>query len=183
MNIGALAVRGTIGPLFVGHGAQKLWGKFGGHGPDGTGAYFESIGIRPGRRNAIAAGAAEVAGGALLTLGALTPVAATLLTSVMVTAIRKVHGEHGPWITENGYEYNVSVIAVVTGLADRGPGTPSVDDVLFPRMRGPAWTIGSLAAGIVGSFLVTEVFARRGADTHRTAEGEDAVEPEAAPAV
>src|SRR3954464_11359109 len=108
MNVGQLALRGVVGPLFVGHGAQKLFGWFDGHGLDGTGGFFESLGLRPGRRHAAAAGAAECAGGPLLTLGALTPVAASLITGTMVTAIRKVHGANGPWVTNNGFEYNLT---------------------------------------------------------------------------
>ena len=81
----------VIGPLFVGHGTQKLFGWFGGHGRDGTGAFFEQLGLKPGKRQATSARAAEAVGGALLTLGALTPVAAGLITGTMITAIRKVH--------------------------------------------------------------------------------------------
>src|ERR671939_1282890 len=106
MKLGTLAVRGIVGPLFVGHGTQKLFGWFGGHGPDGTGGAFESMGLRPGRRHALAAGAAEAGGGALLTLGALTPVATSLITGVMTTAMRKVHAKNGPWVTGGGWEDN-----------------------------------------------------------------------------
>ena len=91
MSLTTTALRGVIGPLFVGHGTQKLFGWFGGQGPDATGGFFGSLGLRPGRRNAIAAGAAEAGGGILLTLGAFTPLAATLVSSTMITAIRKVH--------------------------------------------------------------------------------------------
>ncbi len=104
MTLGIAALRGVIGPLFVGHGAQKLFGAFGGHGLDGTGGYFEQLGLRPGRRHATAAGAAELAGGALLTLGALTPVATTLISSTMITAVRTAHAKNCPWDTEGGFE-------------------------------------------------------------------------------
>lgn len=157
MNLGTVAIRGVIGPLFVGHGAQKLWGKFGGHGLDGTGGYFEQLGLKPGRRNAQAAGVAELAGGALLTTGALTPVATTLISSTMITAIRKAHAQNGPWVTEGGFEYNAVLVAAMTAIAEQGPGKPSVDDALFPRLKGPAWAFASLAASIIGSYLVTEV--------------------------
>jgi putative oxidoreductase len=114
MDLGRTALRLVAGPLFVGHGTQKLIGWFGGHGLDGTGAFFEGqLGLKPGKRHATAAGASETIGGALLTLGALTPVAAGLITGVMITAIRKVHAPKGPWVTEGGYEYNAVLIAVV----------------------------------------------------------------------
>ena len=75
MDLGRLLLRGVVGPLFVGHGTQKLFGWFDGHGVEGTGGFFESLGLRPGKRHAAAAGWAEAGGGALLTLGALTPLA------------------------------------------------------------------------------------------------------------
>src|SRR3712207_808273 len=117
MELGTTLVRGLVGPLFMGHGAQKLWGKFGGHGLEGTGGFFESLGLSPGRKHAQAAGLAEFTGGALLTAGALTPLASTLISSTMMTAIRKVHGSKGPWVTEGGWEYNAVLIGVATALA------------------------------------------------------------------
>src|SRR5256885_4684479 len=74
-NLGRLLLRVTVGSIFIEHGTQKLFGWFGGHGPTGTGQFFESLGLRPGRRNAIVAGVAEAGGGALLVLGLSTPAA------------------------------------------------------------------------------------------------------------
>ena len=93
MKIGRLMLRLVIGGLFIGHGTQKLFGWFGGYGLDATGEAFEQTGLRPGRANAIAAGAAEAGGGALLAAGLATPLAAATLTSVMLTAIKRVHLE------------------------------------------------------------------------------------------
>jgi len=87
MKLARLFLRLTIGGLFVGHGTQKLFGWFGGHGLDGTGQFFESLGMRPGRRNALAAGVAEAGGGAALAVGLATPLAASALTATMLTAI------------------------------------------------------------------------------------------------
>jgi putative oxidoreductase len=158
LTVGQLALRSTIGPLFVGHGAQKLFGKFGGHGLEGTGGFFESIGLRPGKRHATAAGVAELAGGALLTAGALTPLAATAITGTMVTAIRKAHIANGPWVTQNGFEYNLVLIAAMAAITDTGPGKLSVDAARFPSFKGPALALLQLAAGVAGSYLATEVF-------------------------
>jgi len=155
MDLGRLALRTTVGPLFFGHGAQKLFGWFGGHGPEGTGAAFESMGLRPGKRHATAAGAAEAAGGALLTLGALTPVASAVISGVMVTAIRKAHLKNGPWVTNGGFEYPLALIGVATALAETGPGRPSVDAALFPRLHGAPFALLGLAAGAAGSYLAT----------------------------
>ena len=71
-DLGRLLLRVTVGSIFVEHGTQKLFGWFGGHGLDGSGQFFESIGLRPGRRNAMAAGVAEAGGGTLLALGLAT---------------------------------------------------------------------------------------------------------------
>jgi putative oxidoreductase len=156
MNLGRLLLRAVVGPLFVGHGTQKLFGWFDGHGPDGTGGFFESLGLRPGKRHATAAGVAETAGGTLLTLGALTPVAATLISGTMVTAIRKVHIQNGPWVTGNGYEYTLTLIAAMAALTETGPGRPSVDAALFPSFKGKGLALATLAAAVAGSYLVTE---------------------------
>jgi len=156
MDLGRTILRGVAGPLMVGHGTQKLFGWFGGHGPEGTGGFFETLGMQPGRRHATAAGAAETAGGVLLTLGALTPVASTLLSAVMMTAIRKVHAKNGPWVSSGGYEYNAVLVAAMAALVETGPGRPSVDSALLPRMRGSGWAIASLAAAAAGSWLATE---------------------------
>jgi putative oxidoreductase len=156
MKLGSLVIRGVVGPLFVGHGAQKLFGAFGGHGPEGTGQFFEQLGLRPGRHHAIAAGVAEFAGGLMLTLGALTPLASSMITGTMVTAARKAHASKGPWITDGGYEYNLVLVAAMVALNDYGPGKTSVDHALFGELRGPGWALAQLIAGAGGSWLVTD---------------------------
>jgi putative oxidoreductase len=153
MKFTAPIMRAVIGGLFVGHGTQKLFGWFGGPGLEGVSGMMEQLQLRPPRRHAMLAGAAEAAGGALLALGALTPLATMFLTSSMTTAIRKVHLANGPWVTGGGWEYNVVLIAAFTALAEHGPGSPSVDDALFPRLHGTGWALASLAGGIAGSYI------------------------------
>jgi putative oxidoreductase len=148
-------LRGIVGPLFVGHGTQKLFGWFGGYGIEATGGAFESMGLRPGKRHATAAGLAETAGGVLLTLGALTPVASSVICGVMITAIRKAHIKNGPWVTNGGYEYNLVLIGASLALAETGPGSPSVDAALFPRFKGSGLALLGLAAAAAGSYLTT----------------------------
>ena len=87
MKLFILVARLLLGGLFFGHGAQKLFGWFGGYGPEGTGGFFESLGVKPGRQHAMAAGASEMGGGALLAAGLATPAAAAAITGVMTTAI------------------------------------------------------------------------------------------------
>jgi putative oxidoreductase len=155
MDLGRTALRFVIGPLFVGHGTQKLFGWFGGHGLEGTGAFFENLGLRPGKSHAAAAGTAEALGGALLTLGALTPVASGLVTGTMITAIRKVHLAKGPWATDGGYEYNLTLIAAMLALTESGPGRPSVDAAVFPRLKGNGLALAQFAASAAGAALLT----------------------------
>jgi putative oxidoreductase len=148
-------MRALIGGLFIGHGTQKLFGWFGGHGLEGTSGMMEKLGMRPARRHALLAGGAEAGGGALLAAGALTPFATAMLTGTMTTAVRKVHWANGPWVTSGGWEYNGVLIAALTALADNGPGAASLDSRLFPRMRGSGWALASLAAGVAGSYLAS----------------------------
>src|SRR2546430_3238844 len=91
MGLGKLVLRVTIGGYFFGHGMQKLAGWFGGGGPDGTGEQFEQLGLRPGREDALLAGAAEAGGGSVLALRLFTPAAVGMLTRGMTDAIRYVH--------------------------------------------------------------------------------------------
>src|ERR1700712_4199418 len=104
MSFGKLALRVTLGSFFIGHGTQKLFGWFGGHGLEGTAGFFEGqLGLRPGKRHALAAGISEAGGGALLILGGPgVPIATAAITGAMATAIRKVHAPNGPWLTDAG---------------------------------------------------------------------------------
>jgi putative oxidoreductase len=154
MGLFRLLARTTIGLLFAGHGAQKLFGWFGGGGPEGTGRSFEQMGIRPGRRNALAAGAAEAGGGLLFALGAATPAAAAMLSGSMITAIKTVHWEKGIWSSAGGYEYNLVLLAAVFGLTENGPGRWSVDGAFGKGRWGTPWALGALAAGAAGSAAV-----------------------------
>jgi putative oxidoreductase len=151
MKIGRLLLRLTVGGFFFGHGTQKLFGWFGGHGIEPTAQMFEGLGMRPGRRNAIAAGAAEAGGGAALALGFATPLAAGALTSVMLTAIHRVHLKNGPWVTNGGYEYNAVLIAAVLALAELGPGALSLDHALDQERSGPGWALAAAAIGVGGA--------------------------------
>jgi putative oxidoreductase len=160
MSVARLAARGIIGGLFIGHGTQKLMGWFGGPGLSGTEGMMQSLGMHPTRRNALAAGATETAGGALLALGLATPLASAGLIGVMTTAIRKVHAPNGPWVTQGGWEYNAVLIAALTVLAEQGPGPVSLDHALGTERSGAGWGLGALALGLAASAATVEI-ARR----------------------
>ncbi|MBX6352880.1 MAG: DoxX family protein [Thermoflavifilum sp.] len=122
MGYGLLVIRLIVGLTFAGHGTQKLFGWFGGHGLKGTGGWLESIGVKPGILMALVAGLAEFIGGLLFAAGLWLPVAAALIVITMLVAIFTVHGKNGYWITQNGFEYNLVLIAVAIGVALIGPG-------------------------------------------------------------
>jgi putative oxidoreductase len=151
MKIGRLLLRLVVGGLFVGHGAQKLFGWFDGPGLDTTAQGFEHLGLRPGRPNAIAAGTAEAGGGALLAVGLETPFAASVLVATMLTAINRVHASKGPWVTNGGYEYNLVLIAAALALAEVGPGPLSLDAARGRERSGSHWALAALVTGAFGA--------------------------------
>lgn len=155
-GFGKLALRATLGGYFVGHGLQKLTGWFGGSGPDGTGEFFESVGLKPGREHALLAGAAETGGGALLALGFLTPLGAGAIAGVMVNAIRHVHAKNGPWNSDGGFELHAVILGAVAALADDGPGPFSLDEKLGIRLRGFPVALLALGGGAAAAVYVAE---------------------------
>jgi putative oxidoreductase len=185
MNIGRVLARATIGGLFIGHGTQKLFGWFEGPGIEGTTGMMDKLELRPPRENALAAGIAETAGGALLAAGALMPVSGALLTGTMATAVREVHFAKGLWNTAGGYEFNLTLVVAVAALIDAGPGRPSVDESLGLKLKGSGWALAALAAGVAGSAGAIELAKRAAAEkqtepTGRFRRSEESVE-QAAP--
>jgi putative oxidoreductase len=150
MNLGLLVLRLVVGLLFVGHGSQKLFGIWGGHGLKGTAGFFEAIGLKPGHVHATAAGLLEFGGGALLALGLLTPVASAMLIAVMTAAVVTVHYPKGIWATAGGYEYNLVLAAAAFALAAIGAGNWSLDHALSLSMHSAVWAVGALVVGVLG---------------------------------
>jgi putative oxidoreductase len=149
MDLALLVLRIVVGGLFAAHGAQKLFGSFGGHGIGGTGQFFEQLGLKPGERHARLAGLGEFGGGLLLVVGFLTPLGAAAIIGTMTVAILTVHGPKGWQNTEGGYEYNVVLATAAFALAAAGPGAWSIDHALGLGW-GAGWGFVALAAGILG---------------------------------
>ena len=133
------------------HASQKLFGWFGGYGLTATGQVMESLGFRPGRRHALAAGTVELAGGLLLAIGLATPVAAALIASVMVVAAATVHWKNGFFAQNGGYELNLLFGAVAIGIAFTGAGAMSVDALLGRVPAGLAWGVGAAVVAVLGA--------------------------------
>jgi putative oxidoreductase len=171
MKLGRFAARTIVGGLFIGHGTQKLFGWFGGGGIDKTAAGFESLGLRPGHRNATAAGLSEAVGGALLAAGLFMPLAAASLIGTMITAIRTVHLKNGVWASNGGFEYNLVLIAALVTLVDEGAGPLSLDHLRGHDEHGLGWALAVLAAGAAGSAAVVAL-ARRIPETPAAAQPE-----------
>lgn len=153
MLVGLLILRVVVGLTLAGHGAQKLFGWFGGHGLSGTGGFMESLGFVPGRFAALTAGLTETLGGLLLAVGLVTPLAAAGIIGVMLVATVAVHLSNGFFITAGGYEYNLVLAAVALSLAFAGPGAWSLDAVLGLAWHGLDWGLGALALGVLGGGL------------------------------
>lgn len=151
MDLGLLLIRLVTGGLLAGHGIQKLFGWLGGGGLTGTAGYLETFGLRPGRVYAALAGAAELAGGALLVAGLATPVAAGIIGSTMLVATRTDHAGKGLWIFNGGAEYALMVAAVALAVAVVGPGSLAVDPVVGLRLEGVAAGAFAVVVAVVGA--------------------------------
>jgi putative oxidoreductase len=151
MDLGILVLRITVGLALAAHGSQKLFGWFGGYGPDGTGQFLEALGFSPGRRHALAAGFVELVGGLLLAIGFLTPLAAALIASVMIVAAVTVHWKNGFFIPNGGYEFNLLLGVAALSVAFTGPGALSIDHVAGYALEGNAWGISAAVVAVVGA--------------------------------
>lgn len=133
-SIAPLALRLAAGIIFAAHGAQKLFGWFGGYGLEGTGQWMASIGLEPGYFMALMAGSAEFFGGLLLIVGLLTRPAAFVLAITMVVAIVTVHLPNGLFMSNNGYEFGLSLLAVSVSLGLSGAGKFALDNLVAAKL-------------------------------------------------
>ncbi|NWN82439.1 MAG: DoxX family protein [Halomonas sp.] len=134
-GIAPLALRIPAGVIFMAHGAQKLFGWFGGGGLTGTAQWLSAMGIEPGFLMALLAGGTEFFGGLALILGLLIRPAAVGLAVTMLMAIFSVHIANGLFISNNGYEFALSLLAISIALAISGAGSVSLDPYLARKAR------------------------------------------------
>jgi putative oxidoreductase len=163
MEYGILLLRLVVGLLFVGHGAQKLFGWFGGGGPAGTAGFFGSVGYRWPTLLAVVAGLSELGGGLLFAAGLLTPLAALALAVVLLNAIATVVWPKG---FLGGFEFEVTLLTVALAVVATGPGRLSLDRAIGwdDNISGIDWSSVVLAGAIVVA-VVTTTLGRARADT------------------
>jgi putative oxidoreductase len=168
MSYGILLLRLVVGVAFVGHGTQKLFGWFGGYGPQGTGGFFASKGYRAPVLMAVAAGLAEAGGGTLLALGFATPLAATMLAIVMINAIGSVTFKKAFMF---GSELEFIYLTIAVSLAAIGPGRFSIDRAIGwdDNISGVWWGVAALGVALVVSFLTLTLGRSRSAEQQEPA--------------
>jgi putative oxidoreductase len=157
VDAGLVLMRIVLGTIMAAHGAQKLFGWFGGHGLAGTGGWLESMGFRPARLHAAVNGLAEFGGGILLGLGLLTPLGAAAVAGVMFVAIATVHWSHGFFNTSGGYEFNLLIVATAIALAIIGPGEISIDHLAGWTLAGPTWGLTALGVSAAAAASVLAI--------------------------
>jgi len=152
LSIGLLIARVVIGLIMAAHGAQKLFGWFGGYGLSKTGEFFVGLGFRPGKTFAAAASLTEITSGLLVALGVLGPIGPALMISVMIVAMMTVHRGHGLFATTGGHEVPLLYATVALGLALTGYGQYSLDALLGIGRWTTVATWIVLGAGVLGAF-------------------------------
>ena len=135
-GVGQLLLRVPVGIILSAHGAQKLFGWFGGYGQEVTAQWMQSIGLAPGFLMALLAGSAEFFGGLALIIGLLTRPAALISAITMLVAIFSVHIENGLFMSNNGYEFALSLLAATAALTIQGAGVWSADSVIYQKLSG-----------------------------------------------
>jgi putative oxidoreductase len=153
LDTGLLIARIVLGAMLIGHGSQKLFGWFGGHGIKGTAGFFEQLGFRPGKPFAYAASLSEVMGGLLIALGFLGPVGPAMVIAVMIVAAGTVHWGKGVFYTSGGFEVPLVYAAVALGLGLTGPGAWSLDAAMGLSITQPTFVWSVLALGVAGGLL------------------------------
>ncbi len=133
-SVSSLVLRVPVGIILSAHGAQKLFAWFGGYGLEGTGQWMECIGLAPGFIMALLAGSAEFFGGLALIVGLLTRPAALISAFTMVIAIFSVHASNGLFMSNNGYEFALALLAATSALTIQGGGKFSIDTLISEKL-------------------------------------------------
>ena len=169
LDLGLLILRVLVGGLFIGHGAQKLWGAFGGYGLQGVAGWLASMGLRPAWFWALLAGAGEFGGGLLLALGLLNPLGPLAIIGAMLMAIAKVHWSNGLWVANNGMEYPLVLVILSAIMGLLGPGRFALDALLGIQLPLALTFWGGLLGAIAITGYAIAASSRVSNDSRQTA--------------
>lgn len=167
-DVGHLALRLVVGGLLAGHGAQKLFGWFGGAGLNGTSAWLAGMGYQPAKPWALLAGVSEFGGGMLTALGLLHPLGPIATLGSMTIATLDVHRGHPLWAADGGAELPITNMAAALASAAAGPGALSLDRA--SGLRVPRGLVAITVAGVLTGILVAESRTRPSADKMEAAQ-------------
>lgn len=168
VDIGILMIRLVLGLILAGHGAQKMFGWFGGGGPEGTAKMMEKLNLEPSHLWGFFSGFNEFAGGLLTAAGLLMPLGPLLLIANMLVAISTVHWQNGFWNTKKGYEYPLMIGLVALALGVTGAGSYALDAVLPFALPEPLTLIVGLAGAVVAWLMIVAIAHRRAGHATRT---------------
>ena len=171
-NLALLLIRATLGLFMAGHGAQKLFGSFGGPGIEGTAGFMESLGLKPGKQWAILGGASEFGGGILTLLGLLSPLGSLGVIGSMAMATTKVHWNAPIWVTEGGAEFPVTNSAIAAALMMTGPGAISLDRTFGIRVPRFISFLGLVSVALVVAYAWGQEGGSQQEDQPEEAQGE-----------
>jgi putative oxidoreductase len=164
-DVGLLVLRLTVGGLLIGHGAQKLFGAFGGPGVKGTAQWLESLGLQPGHVWSVLAGLSEFGGGLLVATGLFSPLGTLGVIASMGMASGTAHRGKAIWVTSGGAELPVTNMAVATALMLTGPGALSLDHALGISL--PRWIALPGVAAVGASVTFGSLASKRAADAEK----------------
>src|SRR5450830_901662 len=150
MALGLLILRLVVGLTIAAHGAQKLFGWWGGPGMTKWTQSVQRLRIRPARPWAWIAALSEFGGGLLLALGLLSPLGSLAIAGAMLVAIATVHLARGFWASKGGFEFNLSLMVGAAALAFTGAGPYSLDGALRIHLPEPLTLIVGAIALIIG---------------------------------
>jgi putative oxidoreductase len=171
-SIGLLITRLIFGSYLAVHGAQKLFGSFGGYGLEATGAGFESMGMKPGKVMAAVAGASELGGGVLTATGIASPLGPLAIAGTMVVA-SAVHRKQGPLSTNGGFELPLTNFAVAVGLLASGPGNLR----LGPHLSKSLTRISVVGGAALAGYTLNQLLRAQPVAAAEEAADEEIVEP------
>jgi putative oxidoreductase len=152
VNMALLLIRLAAGGTLAAHGAQKLFGWFGGHGIEGTGGFLQSMGFP--RAHAWLAGLTEFGGGLGLALGLLTPLAGAGVGGVMLVAIAVAHWNNGFFNMNGGFEFPLLLALAGIAIAFSGPGAWSLDHLFGWTLGGTEWGVGALVLAAISASAI-----------------------------